>query len=124
MYKYKKQVVRKGIVVRPKFPRLLQLSQGRPVLFAALGSHGLWTAPGDQYFVTVPKLIDKNGYGTLWKTWENIEILNNNNPPTWTDFRGKWGNPKSKCFLFKKLGFCELIDGPLGILKRKKDFSC
>lgn len=109
---------------RPKFPPTVRFFRGHPVLFAAYGSHGLWSAPGEHYFVRVPKLYDKNGYGTPWKTWNDLKIYYTDNPPAWLQYRGKWGNPKSKCVLFKKLGVCEYTDGPDGILRRKEDFIC
>lgn len=35
-----------GVLQKPVFPKKAFLKQGRPVLFAANGSHGFWTAPG------------------------------------------------------------------------------
>lgn len=47
-FEYESQEIRRGILQRPKFPRIMRLAEpgSHPVLFAAKGSHGLWTAPG------------------------------------------------------------------------------
>lgn len=126
IFKYSTQVTRKGIVQRPKFPPLVRMSGGHPVLFSAQGSHGLWSAPGEHYYIRVPQLLDKNGYGVPWKTWDSLKMFHMGYSvvPDWLNFKGKWGNPKNKCLLFKKLGICELTDGPTGILMKKQDFYC
>ncbi|CAH0559699.1 unnamed protein product [Brassicogethes aeneus] len=126
VFKYKSQVTRKGVVQRPKFPVLVRTQGGHPVLFSALGSHGLWSSPGIHEFVRLPKLSDKNGYGVPWKTWNTVLTyhMGLSRIPDWMVYKGRWGNPKSNCFLFKKLGICEHSDGPLGILKRVQDFYC
>lgn len=45
---FDRQEVRKGFLQKPKFPEVVHLTEDgyHPVLFAAKGSHGLWTAPG------------------------------------------------------------------------------
>lgn len=45
---FDRQEVRKGFLQKPKFPKIVHLTEegNHPVLFAAKGSHGLWTAPG------------------------------------------------------------------------------
>lgn len=45
---FDRQEVRKGFLQKPKFPEAVHLTDdgNHPVLFAAKGSHGLWTAPG------------------------------------------------------------------------------
>ncbi|XP_017774699.1 PREDICTED: uncharacterized protein LOC108561302 [Nicrophorus vespilloides] len=125
-FKYKHQVTRKGIVQRPKFPPTVRTSRGHPILFSAKGSHGLWSSPGDHYFVRVPRLTDQNGYGVVWKTWKYMKIfhLGFTQPPTWMKYQGRWGNPKSNCLLAKRLGICQLSDGPMGIIRDVQDFYC
>lgn len=61
-----------------------------------------------------------------WKTWKNIRIyhLGRSKLPLWMTFAGKWGNPRRNCLLLRKLGLCELTDGPMGILRKKQDFYC
>lgn len=43
-------------------------------------------------------------------------------------YRGKWGNPKSKCspLSVRKIGLhvCEWTDGPSGIPKKEAHFQC
>ncbi|KAF5301017.1 hypothetical protein FQR65_LT09000 [Abscondita terminalis] len=126
LFKYENQVTKKGILQRPKFPIVTRTRNNHPVLFAAKGSHGLWSAPGDHYYVKVPRLIDKNGYGISWATWKNLRIfyMGISALPSWIKYKGKWGNPQSNCFLIRKLGLCEISDGPKGILERKDDFQC
>jgi hypothetical protein len=52
VWDFKGYEVRKGIKIgTPRFPKnAFNLSSGRPVLFAAKGSHGLWTLPGQYFF--------------------------------------------------------------------------
>lgn len=48
IFRYDSQIIHKpSIVQRLKFPPIVRLSGGHPVLFSAYGSHGLWAAPGD-----------------------------------------------------------------------------
>lgn len=60
-----RQEVRKGseLLQRASFPPLARLHRatGRPELFAAQGSHGLWTRPGSHRYVRVPRLYDHSG---------------------------------------------------------------
>lgn len=46
--------------------------------------------------------------------------------PDWLTYRGKWGNPKSKCHPFRRIGlnFCEFTDGPTGIPLKEPHFQC
>lgn len=55
-----------------------------PVVFAARGSHGLWTAPGDHLYrnTSVGALYDSTSAGAAWDTWNNIVAF---------DFRWKRG---------------------------------
>lgn len=125
IFKYEAQVDGKGVVPAQKYPPIVRLQNGHPVLFSAYGSHGLWAAPGEHYFVKIPRLTDRNDYGTPWKTWNNIAVYHVGKSfglPNWVAFKGHWGNPKSKCLLFKKI--CENSDGPTGVLRKKQDFYC
>jgi hypothetical protein len=47
-FEYYRQEVRKGVLQRPVFPAGADVTSvgHHPILFAARGSHGLWTAPG------------------------------------------------------------------------------
>ncbi|XP_011186880.1 uncharacterized protein LOC105214891 isoform X1 [Zeugodacus cucurbitae] len=132
-FEFKKQETRKGILQRPNFPKTVTTFNNHPVLFAAKGSHGLWTAPGKHRFVKVARLYDINGFGTPWNTWKSVEISYENLKsygralvPSWLSFKGKWGNPKSKCHPFRRIGlnFCEYTDGPTGIPLKEPHFQC
>ncbi|CAH1111590.1 unnamed protein product [Psylliodes chrysocephalus] len=117
---------RKAVAQIPKFPPILYNQGDHPVIFSANGSHGMWAIPGENQFNKVPKLSDTTGYGVPWKTWNNVKIyhLGLDPLPYWMSFRGKWGNPKTNCLLFKKLGICEYSDGPEGIIRQTQDFYC
>ncbi|XP_067644074.1 probable serine/threonine-protein kinase ndrD isoform X2 [Eurosta solidaginis] len=132
-FEFKKQETRKGILQRPNFPKTVTTFNNHPVLFAAKGSHGLWTAPGKHRFVKVARLYDINGFGTPWNTWKSVDITYENFKsygrslvPSWLSFKGKWGNPKSKCHPFRRIGlnFCEYTDGPTGIPLKEPHFQC
>ncbi len=45
------------------------------VVFAAWGSHGLWSTPGQHWYKKTPvgTLYDYTGYGTAWDTWKLVE---------------------------------------------------
>lgn len=77
-FEYHSQETRKGILQQPTFPKTVITSGNHPVLFAAEGSHGLWTAPGKHKFVRVPRLYDINGFGMPWSTWRNVELIHEN----------------------------------------------
>lgn len=131
-FEFRSQETRKGILQRPNFPKTVTTSFKHPVLFAALGSHGLWTAPGKHRFVRVPRLYDVNGFGTPWYTWKDVDITYENLrsqrslAPNWFHFKGKWGNPKSKCHPLRRIGLnlCEYTDGPTGIPLKPAHFHC
>ncbi|XP_017956001.1 uncharacterized protein LOC108651076 isoform X2 [Drosophila navojoa] len=132
-FEFRRQETRKGILQRPNFPKTVTTFNNHPVLFAAKGSHGLWTAPGKHRFVKVARLYDINGFGTPWNTWKAVDISYKNLrshgralAPDWLTYRGKWGNPKSKCHPFRRIGlnFCEFTDGPTGIPLKEPHFQC
>ncbi|XP_055845616.1 uncharacterized protein LOC129911740 isoform X2 [Episyrphus balteatus] len=131
-FEFRKQETRKGILQRPNFPKTVTTFVNHPVLFAAKGSHGLWTAPGKHRFVKVARLYDVNGFGTPWHTWKAVDVSYENLRtarsfvPNWLNFKGKWGNPKSKCHPLRRIGlnFCEYTDGPTGIPLKEPHFQC
>ncbi|VVC43291.1 Vacuolar protein sorting-associated protein 62 [Cinara cedri] len=126
---FDRQEVRKGFLQKPKFPEVVHLTNegNHPVLFAAKGSHGLWTAPGKHKYVRIPRLYDDSGYGMPWKTWTWVEVLKSSKKlPGWMQYYGKWGNPHSKCHPLSKVGLqiCQFTDGPTGIPMKPHDFQC
>lgn len=152
-FEFKSQETRKGIFQKPSFPKTVITSDNHPVLFSAEGSHGLWATPGKHRFVRVPRLYDINGFGQPWQTWKNVEVIYNDvrgktkvlrsfmstikfffsgqrslggSNPNWMKYRGKWGNPKTKCHPLRKIGLhvCETTDGPSGIPKKTAHFTC
>lgn len=150
-FEFRRQETRNNhILQQPVFPKTVRTVMGQhPVLFSALGSHGLWTAPGQHRFVRVPRLVDVNGFGTPWYTWKNIEFSYDRrnakrndaassrdggdagrsvriDGPEWLQYMGRWGNAKSKCHPLKRLGLnlCEYNDGPTGIPLKESHFVC
>ncbi|XP_025410995.1 vacuolar protein sorting-associated protein 62-like [Sipha flava] len=126
---FDRQEVRKGFLQKPKFPEVVHLTDegNHPVLFAAKGSHGLWTAPGKHKYVRIPRLYDDSGYGSPWRTWLKVEVLKaSGKQPPWMQYYGKWGNPHSKCHPLSKMGLqiCQFTDGPTGIPMKPHDFQC
>ncbi|KAF7278863.1 hypothetical protein GWI33_007872 [Rhynchophorus ferrugineus] len=116
----------KSVAQVPTYPAYIRLQGGHPVLFAAKGSHGVWSAPGEHEFIRVPRIRDKTDYGTPWKTWNSVEFhhFGRTMIQPWMSFEGKWGNPKTKCILLKKFGLCEYTEGPRGLLREHQDFYC
>lgn len=45
-FTYSGQDTRKGIPMSPIYPERVKVVNSHPVLYSALGSHGLWAAPG------------------------------------------------------------------------------
>ena len=130
---YERQETRQGILQKPQFPQFVHLDERdrHPVLFSAKGSHGFWSAPGVHKFTRVPRLYDHNGFGTVWNTWENIEMIylanfSNTTLPYWMHFMGKWGNPKNYCHPLRMFGIniCQQFDGPTGIPMKQPNFHC
>lgn len=152
-FEFRRQETRQHhLLQQPVFPKTVRTVGGaHPVLFSALGSHGLWTAPGRHRFVRVPRLVDVNGFGTPWYTWKNMEFSYDRRMmqrpaaaaaatrrggrrmaavwmegPEWLQYMGRWGNAKNKCHPLKRLGinFCEYNDGPTGIPLKEPHFGC
>jgi len=68
--------------------------QEHPAVYAALGSHGIWTQPGEHVYKRIHKsidlgvktitlvdeyLVDYTSEGTPWDTWQNIQTYDYNN---------------------------------------------
>lgn len=111
-----------------------------PVVFAAWGSHGLWSTPGEHWYkkinlgITEVNLYDYTGYGTAWDTWKRVEAydfdrktgLGSSAWPVWMSKNYgdpsigdanpssgpiyRWGNVEDGSFA----GQCRLCDGPTG----------
>lgn len=82
---------------------------------------------GKHKYVRLPRLYDVSGYGIPWKTWKQTDIIHSNEKlPSWMFYLGKWGNPRDKCHPLSRIGLniCQITDGPYGILKKRRNFSC
>lgn len=129
-FEYTGQDTRKGIPMSPEYPKIVRVESSHPVLYSALGSHGLWAAPGLHQYNSFPQLEDLTDEGTEWRTWLNLDVVDLRDRAAlkqphrqWLGYEGRWGNPKSKCHTLMA-GFCELNQGPTGIPKKRINFPC
>lgn len=108
------------------YPDFLYLEEGRPSVFCANGSHGMWAMEGKHTYLQIltVHLDDYTDKGTLWKTWENLKIYETRDldsftgPDSWINFRGSWGNIKKMgCELEPIFGQCGMTGGPSGPFK-------
>ncbi|XP_046988545.1 uncharacterized protein LOC124594223 [Schistocerca americana] len=70
-------------------------ADGRPILYAADGSHGLWAKPGRHVFAPALGLWDECSAGGEWRTWERVSALG---AAPWRRYLGRWGPPASVQF--------------------------
>jgi hypothetical protein len=105
----------------------LQLSDGHPVVYSALGSHGLYRDAARHTYKTIANgdsLNDDTSAGTLWDPEAAVvEFSPLVQPQTgslsWLNYGGRWGNPKSGCGWSSLVtDECILNDGPASILPR------
>jgi hypothetical protein len=103
----------------------LQLVDGHPVAYAALGSHGLYADAARHTYKTLPNsdtLNDDTGAGTLWRTEDALVAFRpqaQTGSLSWLNYPGRWGNPKSGCSVLEPIsGECVLNDGPASIQPR------
>ena len=57
MFYYRGKDTRLGIPLKPKYPQVLKMDGTHPVVYAALGSHGLWAGPGVMFKNTTLTLL-------------------------------------------------------------------
>lgn len=134
VFRFVTQDLQKGglkemLFVKANFPKYVKLatSYGHPKLFAANGSHGLWPSAGKHAYTRVGKLYDETGYGTMWKTWKNVKLIEKTDLEyAWMKYKGRWGNVKEGCDPISKYGInmCKYSDGPLGIPLRNDNLFC
>ncbi|OCF37868.1 hypothetical protein I316_00092 [Kwoniella heveanensis BCC8398] len=100
---------------------------GRPVAYAAAGSHGIWPDPGD-HVGKVFKLVDiTDDDGPIWDTkghvvpavyWDgpiSRRKRNHEGKLSWLNFRGFWGNRgETDCWWHRVVGYCQIVDAPWG----------
>ncbi|XP_048588945.1 putative vacuolar protein sorting-associated protein TDA6 [Nematostella vectensis] len=115
-YNYDKQigVFRKG-------DREIKMHYSHPVLYSALGSHGMWDSPGGHTYKKLfngERLRDYTSAGHKWYTWANLVVTPYgqwNGQAYFFRFSGRWGNKKRGCTLSEKFaGECILNSGPIG----------
>ncbi|WVR07477.1 hypothetical protein IAU60_004519 [Kwoniella sp. DSM 27419] len=109
----------------------MELIDGRPVAYAAAGSHGIWPTPGDHIYAHVGRffsLVDiTDDEGPLWDTKGHvIPAVYWDGPDTrrktwhrddlgWMNFRGFWGNRgDTDCWWHRAVPYCQLVDAPYG----------
>jgi Vacuolar protein sorting-associated protein 62 len=117
--------------------RNIQKAYGtHPVVYAALGSHGLYSTVGSHQYVDTfwVSLYDDTDRGRDWSTWENLETfdvdlkqgLYGSRWPAWLEPTNvyRWGNGKNYCGDdFVSDSACELADGPTGPLSKSSVFE-
>ncbi|XP_068224026.1 uncharacterized protein [Palaemon carinicauda] len=130
VFRYQSEDTREGLTMFPEYPKLLRLHENHPIIFAALGSHGLWPTPGTHHYNSIPVLKDETDYGTPWLTWQNLEIIDLDNfselspfQKFWLSYEGRWGNPSQNCHTLMG-GFCEINQGPTGVPRKRLNFPC
>eukprot|EP00795_Rhopilema_esculentum_P009269 gene9269-16961_t len=97
---------------------------GHPIVYSAVGSHGMWTRRGRITYKTIKngeKLQDLVSTGTAWDTWRKMVMIpyskhrHYRGNLKWMNFKGRWGDPKRGCVLLEKIsGECRLNSGPTG----------
>jgi hypothetical protein len=99
----------------------LKLDNGRPTVFAANGSHGLYHEEGSYYYGPITDLEDETNHGTMWDTGASVLVFTkeeNHAFLPWLDYLGRWGNPKTG-YCDSAFDECERNDGPESILTRQ-----
>lgn len=105
----------------------LQFIEGRLVVYAAKGSHGLYHDAARHIYRRLGNgdfLADDTAAGTLWRTGNRVVEFDPTAAPftgalSWLNFAGRWGNRKSGCGLVEMIADeCVLNDGPRAILPR------
>ncbi|XP_023337870.1 putative vacuolar protein sorting-associated protein TDA6 [Eurytemora carolleeae] len=133
----KKKTIRNGKTLEMRidvdYPEFLDLEEGRPAVFSANGSHGVWAQPGKHTYLHIltVHLDDFCDKGVSWKSWENLKIYETGpldqytGEDSWINFKGRWGNIKKLgCGLEPLIGECGLVGGPTGPHKYfKHDFQ-
>ncbi|KAA0202548.1 hypothetical protein HAZT_HAZT008820, partial [Hyalella azteca] len=75
-FEYTNQDVREGVFMKAKYPRYLELQQGRLVVYSARGSHGTWPHKGVHLYNDVMvRLEDEAEQGYLWDTRHRVHVI-------------------------------------------------
>jgi hypothetical protein len=80
-------------------PPALQWTGNHPIVYSALGSHGIWGSPRANNYMTLPTgqpLLDYAAAGQAWQTWlSNPVVVSNEGIENgwWAMYKGRWGNP-------------------------------
>ena len=107
-------------------------TNGHSEVYAAYGSHGLYTGEGRNYYKFLPNgdaLADDTHRGMAWDTWNNVVTFSTPGTYTgslgWLNYTGFWGNREEDCGLdiagIEIHDQCVLTGGPRSILQ--KDIS-
>ncbi|CAL4168249.1 unnamed protein product [Meganyctiphanes norvegica] len=130
LFYYTHQDTRAGINLSINFPEFVYMDNNHPVLYSALGSHGLWSKPGVHQYSGLPLLYDVTASGDQWNTWENLDVIDLRNEESlsmpyrkWLGYEGRWGNPPKNCHALLG-GFCQQNHGPTGIPRKRVNFPC
>ncbi|WP_331730668.1 Vps62-related protein (plasmid) [Kitasatospora sp. NBC_00070] len=103
--------------------KYLELDLFRPVVYAATGSHALYSASGNFTYKKLPNgdsLVDRTSRGTAWEwasypanqfIWQSAGTYAGS--WSWLNYTGRWGNPESTC-VGSPVNQCVLENGPEG----------
>jgi len=77
----------------------LQWSGDHPIVYSAIGSHGVWATAGDHNYFTIvtgDRLVDTTSPGIAWQTWNNVVVaaVDGHDATSWYAYKGRWGNPE------------------------------
>ncbi|KAJ3114812.1 Vacuolar protein sorting-associated protein 62 [Phlyctochytrium bullatum] len=114
-----------GVRVVPANDKRVQWVEGHPVVYTALGSHGMWPQAGKNVYKSVAivyDLVDDTGDGGVqWRTWGNVQTIaykpngGYTGNDAWLNYKGRYGNKAdNSCWFHGIVGECLLTDGPTG----------
>ncbi|KAJ3099973.1 Vacuolar protein sorting-associated protein 62 [Phlyctochytrium planicorne] len=114
-----------GVRVVPLNDKRVQWVGTHPVVYTALGSHGMWPQAGKNTYKTVVLVYDlvdeTSDGGAQWNTWESLSTIMYQQNGGYTgsnsflNFRGRYGNKgDNSCSYYDEVGSCKLATGPVG----------
>jgi hypothetical protein len=116
-----------GTAFRKGSKSIQMLSQSHAVVYAAQGSHGMWSSSGVHTYKKLPngdQLNDKCSNGISWYTWKRLKLFqyrsddNYQGEFSFVGFKGFWGNEKRGCLVEWISGECVLNSGPTGPIQK------
>ncbi|KAI8831709.1 hypothetical protein BC829DRAFT_103031 [Chytridium lagenaria] len=114
-----------GVRVVPANDKRVQWVGTHPVVYTALGSHGMWPQAAKNTYKTVVlvyDLVDETGdNGSQWQTWNNVSTImyrpygGYTGAESFLNYKGRYGNKgETDCWYYSAAGSCTLATGPEG----------